>query len=262
MADLEPIRLGISQCLLGDPVRYDGGHRRHAFLADVLSRRVEWVPVCPEVEAGLGTPREPMLLIAPVGHPKLYTVDTRQDKTTLLNRLSIRRVRELKSLNLCGYVFKARSPSCGLNTVSVHDQHGRPITTQGSGLFAQSFHRHFPLIPITDEGEFDDQRSRDHFLAQVFGYHRWQTFLSGTVTRHTIGLFHSAETHDLQRHSPRHFSALTRLVSRAGHMHPKQLAHRYGVLFMSTMAFPPPPEAPHTFSSGNATHHHHKAGSL
>jgi uncharacterized protein YbbK (DUF523 family) len=130
-----PLRIGISRCLLGHEVRYDGGHKRDQFLNEVLGRCVEWVPICPEVEAGLGVPREPMRLMGNSQHPRLITVDTQQDKTKILDQFSRNRVRELTSLDLSGYVFKARSPSCGMQAVPLYDRAGG-FTQNGAGLFA------------------------------------------------------------------------------------------------------------------------------
>lgn len=238
MTALSPIRLGISRCLLGDPVRYDGGHKRNHYLADILSGHVEWVPVCPEVEAGLGTPREPMQLVGPPKHPKLLTVTTGQDKTAVLKRLAAHRVQELKSLNLSGYIFKARSPSCGVEDTSLHDRQGR-VTAQGAGLFVRCFHRRFPLTPITDEGRLADPMFRRHFLERVFGYHRWQTLVRSPVTRESIARFHQAETALLQESRHKYFLVLDRLVSRADRYRPRDLATRYGKLFLEALSATP-----------------------
>ena len=123
---IPPIRLGISSCLLGHPVRYDGGHKRADHLVSGLSYPVEWVPVCPEVEAGLGVPREPMRLVVAGSTIHLITIDTRQDMTNQVAQFSVRRVRELKSLHLSGFVLKARSPSCGIEQVPLYDEQGLP----------------------------------------------------------------------------------------------------------------------------------------
>ncbi len=169
-----PVRVGISQCLLGDPVRYDGSHKRESFLADALGQHMEWVPVCPEVEAGFGTPREAMRLVDDVATPRLLTVYSRTDHTERMRRYAAQRLRELRALNLSGYVFKADSPSCGIRHVPVFIREGRP-SRNGTGLFAEAFQTMFPLMPIEDEERLRDRDIREHFLERVFGYHRRQS---------------------------------------------------------------------------------------
>lgn len=232
------IRLGISRRLLGDHVRYDGGHKRDRYLSEVLCRTIDWVPVCPEVEAGLGTPREPMQLVGTVGRSKLLTITTRQDKTNILESFSHRRISELKSMNLSGYVFKARSPSCGVEQVPLYDRSGH-VTPRGTGLFARRFRNEFPLIPVTDEGHLTDPISRRHFLEQVFGYSRWQALTCGSVTRQRIIRFHTREAEGLQQRSPAHFLMLSRLVPQASQYQAKDLAARYGKVFMQALTVAP-----------------------
>jgi uncharacterized protein YbbK (DUF523 family) len=163
------LRIGISQCLLGDPVRYDGGHKRDALLADTLRQQIEWVPVCPEVEAGLGVPREPMRLEGTVASPRLVTISTGVDHTAAMQRFLARRLRELERLNLSGYVFKARSPSCGIGRVPLVDAQGSE-TPEAVGLFAQAFREHFPRIPVEDEDRLHDPQALKDFLKRASDY--------------------------------------------------------------------------------------------
>lgn len=163
------LRIGISQCLLGDRVRYDGGHKRDALLADTLSRQVEWVPVCPEVEAGLGVPREAMRLEGTAAAMRLVTVTTRVDHTTAMRQFSERRLRELEQLELSGYVFKARSPSCGIGNVPLVNAQGME-TRDGIGLFARAFMKRFPLLPVEDEERLHDPQIAQDFLKRVSDY--------------------------------------------------------------------------------------------
>ena len=165
------LRIGISQCLLGDHVRYDGGHKRDHLLADTLSRQVEWVPVCPEVEAGLGVPREPMRLEGTVASPRLVTITTNVDHTVAMHQFSARRLRELDRLELSGFVFKARSPSCGIGRVPLVNTQGGD-TLEGVGLFAQAFLERFPLLPVEDEDRLHDPQILKGFLKRVSDYRR------------------------------------------------------------------------------------------
>jgi uncharacterized protein YbbK (DUF523 family) len=172
-------RVGISACLLGERVRYDGGHKRDAWLVDGLGRDVEWVPVCPEVEAGFGTPREPISLVRGAGNTiRLVAVDTRRDVTEPMQRFIDRRLEELAAERLSGYVLKAGSPSCGLDDVLIHDDgDGNAETAEtaknaGSGLFADALLARFPDLPIEDERRLADPERRRQFVERVFAYHR------------------------------------------------------------------------------------------
>ena len=166
-----PVRVGISQCLLGDNVRYDGGHKLDSVLIETLGRYVEWVPVCPEVEIGLGTPREPMRLVGDLDAPRLVTINTGVDLTEAMNRFARQRVRELEALNLSGFVFKSASPSCGIIGVSLLNAQGVE-THDGVGLFARAFMTHFPLIPVEEEGQLHDPQALKNFLERVRAYRR------------------------------------------------------------------------------------------
>ena len=166
----ETLRIGISQCLLGDKVRYDGGHKRDSFLIEALGQHVEWVPVCPEAELGLGTPREPMRLVGGLQAPRLITVSTGVDHTDAMNRFARQRVRQLEALDLSGYVFKADSPSCGITQVPLFNQ---GIETHDAvGLFARAFIEHFPRMPVEEESRLHDPQSAKNFLDRVLAYRK------------------------------------------------------------------------------------------
>lgn len=168
-------RVGISRCLLGDEVRYDGTHKRDDALIGALGRHVEWVPVCPEVEVGMGTPREPIQLVArrdgvpSAGAPvRLIGVNSGQDWTERMHTWARERVQALIPLNLAGYIFKARSPSCGIHSVPVHDG---DVARGGRGLFAQALMDTLPGLPVEDEDGLADPRAREEFLQRVFSHH-------------------------------------------------------------------------------------------
>ena len=229
-----PVRLGISRCLLGEPVRYDGGHKRNQFLVDVLGQHVEWVPVCPEVEAGFGTPRESMRLVDNVAEPRLITIRSRHDYTGRMRRYAKTRVREFQALNLSGYVFKKDSPSCGTRRVRVYARDGNLLGT-GKGLFAEAFQRAFPLTPIEEEGRLRDQGLRENFIERVFGYHRWQ-MLNARLTKGRLVAFHTVHKYLLLAHSQRHYRELGRLVADGKPSPVRELARTYGHLFMEALA--------------------------
>jgi uncharacterized protein YbgA (DUF1722 family)/uncharacterized protein YbbK (DUF523 family) len=230
-----PLRLGISRCLLGDEVRFDGGHKRDNFLTDMLGSYVKWVSVCPEVEAGLGTPREAMRLIGDPQNPRLVTIKSGRDHTRALETLTKDRIEELEDLDLSGYVFKKGSPSCGIERVRVYNEDGMP-SRNGVGLFARAFIEQFPLIPVEEEGRLCDSTLRENFIERVFCYRRWQDLVQSGVTRQALVEFHTIHKYLLLAHHPQQCEALGRLVGQAERHPPKELALRYGDLFMKALA--------------------------
>ena len=173
-------RVGVSRCLLGDEVRYDGGHKRDATLISTLGPLVEWVPVCPEVEAGMGTPREAIDLVASgdgvaagAARVRVLGVKSRTDWTATLAPFSAARVSELRRENLDGYVLKADSPSCGLEHVRVHRPDG--VSRDGRGLFAQALVEELPDLPVEEEGRLRDDAVRARFIDRVFEHWRLRT---------------------------------------------------------------------------------------
>lgn len=230
-----PIRVGVSRCLLGEEVRFDGGHKRDRFLTDVLGRHVEWVPVCPAVEAGFGTPREAMRLVGDAERPQLMTITSERNMTTPLAVHSKLKLETLEQTELSGYIFKKDSPSCGIERVKLFNAHNMPSRT-GVGLFARAFKERFPLVPIEDEGRLCDLALRDHFIERMFCYHRWQLLLRGPFTRGSIVAFHTAHKYLLRAHSREGYQSLGRLVAQAHCYSPKRLAALYGRLFMTTLA--------------------------
>jgi uncharacterized protein YbgA (DUF1722 family)/uncharacterized protein YbbK (DUF523 family) len=229
------LRLGISRCLLGDEVRFDGGHKRDNFLTDVLGQYVEWVPVCPEVETGLGTPREAMRLIGDPHRPRLVTIKSGTDHTGAVEKMTENRIKDLEELDLSGYVFKKGSPSCGIERVRVYNAQGMP-SRNGVGLFARAFIEQFPLIPVEEEGRLCDEPLRENFIERVFCYRRWQDLVQSGATRQTLVQFHTIHKYLLLAHSPQQYQVLGRLVGQAERYRPKDLANRYGELFMKALA--------------------------
>src|SRR5574340_72692 len=230
-----PLLLGISRCLLGDEVRFDGGHKRASFLPALLGRYVEWVPVCPEVEAGLGTPREAMRLVGDARHPRLLTIKTGRDQTEAVEAMTAGRLPDLEALDLSGYVFKKDSPSCGIERVRLYNRHGMP-SRRGIGLFARAFMERFPLIPVEEEGRLCDPLLRENFIERVFCYRRLRGLLQNGVTTHDLVRFHTIHKYLLLSHSPQQYRLLGRLMAEGRRSRPKDLAFRYGELFMKALA--------------------------
>jgi uncharacterized protein YbgA (DUF1722 family)/uncharacterized protein YbbK (DUF523 family) len=229
------IRVGISACLLGQQVRFDGGHKRDAFLTDTFGRFVDWVPVCPEVECGLGMPRESMRLLRDGKNVRLITVKTGIDLTDRMTRFSRPRLSALADEHLSGYVLKKDSPSCGLERVKVYDRHGSPVRS-GRGLFAAALVEMYPHLPVEEEGRLSDPRIRDNFVERVFAYWRLRGLFDGRWKVGDLVRFHTAHKLLLMAHAPEAYRRLGRLVAGAGAVSRRDLERRYVDGFMQALA--------------------------
>jgi uncharacterized protein YbgA (DUF1722 family)/uncharacterized protein YbbK (DUF523 family) len=229
-----PIRLGISACLLGHEVRYDGGHKRDAFLTDTLGRWVEWVPVCPEVELGLGIPREPIRLEGDPVRPRLVATRSGTDHTAAMLRLARARTAALVGADLSGYVLKKDSPSCGMERVRMYGRSGTP-RRDGVGLFARVLMERLPLLPIEEEGRLRDPGLRENFVERVFAYARWRASLAAGMTRARLVAFHTAHKLLLLAHDPPAYARLGRLVAEVKARPLGQVVADYGARFMRAL---------------------------
>jgi uncharacterized protein YbgA (DUF1722 family)/uncharacterized protein YbbK (DUF523 family) len=231
---VRPVRVGISACLLGEAVRFDGGHKRDPFLTTMLGRFVEWVPVCPEVECGLGTPRESMRLVRRENGVRLLTVKTGRDVTDAMQAFADERVARLAGQDLSGYVLKKDSPSCGLERVRIYDPHGVP-SRSGRGLFAERLRDALPHLPIEEEGRLSDPRLRENFVERVFAYSRLRTLFRRRWTVGDLVRFHTASKLLLMSHSPSAYQELGRLVGGARRLQREALERRYTSGFMGAL---------------------------
>ncbi len=210
---MEKIKIGISTCLLGEPVRYDGGHKRDRFLTDTLGRYFEYVPVCPEVECGLGIPRESMRLVGDPEHPRLLTRLTKQDHTERMLRWAERRVHELASEGLCGFIFKSDSPSSGLFRVKLYNEKGMPAG-HSAGLWARAFTRAFPRLPVEEEGRLHDPDLRENFIERVFALKRFRDEVGDEPPLSRVLMeFHARNKLLVMAHDPRAVTELGRLAA-------------------------------------------------
>ena len=232
---MTPLRIGISACLLGQQVRYDGGHKRDRFLTDTFGLFVEWVPVCPEVEAGFGTPREAMRLVDDDGRLRLVTVKTGIDLTGQLERFARRRVEQLGADDLSGYVLKKDSPSCGVERVKVYNAHAAP-SRSGQGLFAAALCARYPHLPVEEEGRLSDARLRENFVERVFAYRRLRELFTGRWTVGGLVRFHTAHKLTLMAHSVVAYRELGRLVAAASTAKRSDLEGDYTRRFMTALA--------------------------
>ena len=230
----DKIRLGISTCLLGENVRYDGGHRRDRFIIETLGQFVEFVPVCPEVECGLPIPRESMHLAGDPESPRLVTTRTRIDHTERMVNWARKRVRELEKENLCGFIFKSNSPSSGMERVKIYEEHGR-VQKIGVGMFARAFMDHFPLLPVEEDGRLHDIRLRENFIERIFALKRWRELLDSNQRRGKLVAFHTQHKLLIMSHSQKHSRILGKLVAEAKKIPAEQLYSQYQMLFMEAL---------------------------
>lgn len=224
-----PIKLGISSCLLGQEVRYDAGHKLDRFITDTLGRYVEFVPVCPEVEYGLGIPREPLRLVGDPSSPRLVTVKTNIDHTDGMVLWAKRRVVELEREGLCGFIFKSRSPSSGMERVKVYNERGIPVN-KGVGIWAGVFMEHFPLLPVEDEGRLHDPEIRENFIERIFTLMRWRDMEAQAKSRSNLIDFHTKHKLLILSHSPGHYREMGRLAARAKDIPSNDLFNQYRIL--------------------------------
>ena len=225
------IRLGVSTCLMGENVRYDGGHKRDRYLINTLGQFVDWVPVCPEVEIGLPVPREAMRLVGDPEDPRLLTIRTGKDFTERMQTWARGRLEQLASAKIHGFVFKSRSPSSGLFRVKVYSEQGMP-SRLGTGIFAREVVRRFPLLPVEEEGRLHDMGLRENFIERVFTYARFTCLLETDPTPGGIVAFHTAHKLTMMAHSPEKVQEMGRLVARSGELAWPALSQSYGSLLM------------------------------
>jgi len=208
---MKRIRLGVSSCLLGNPVRYDGQHQLNRYLRDELGAVVDFVPVCPEVECGLPVPREPMRLVGDPARPRLLTIRTERDLTDEMLRYVTRRIEELAHEELDGFVFKKDSPSSGLELVKVYNAHGVP-TRNGRGLFAGAFAARFPNLPVIEDGMLNDRFLREQFLNRIFTAARWRELFAGNPAKSALFDFQARHKLMLMSHAPGRYHELGQLA--------------------------------------------------
>lgn len=220
------INVGVSSCLLGNPVRYDGGHKHDHYITDILATYFNFVPVCPEVECGLPVPRETMRLVGDVNNPRLLTTRTGIDYTARMHHFCNRRVQELEADDLCGFIFKKDSPSSGLHRVKVYGTSGQ-AQKLGQGLFASAFVKHFPLVPVEEEGRLHDARLRENFLERIFCYHRWKEFLANRPDYKGLIDFHTQHKLQLMAHSQKHLTKMGKLAATGKNITNHELLNDY-----------------------------------
>ncbi len=230
-------RIGVSSCLLGHRVRYDGGHKRHRAVTDTLSRLFDIVAVCPEMEVGMGVPREPVDLVGDPKAPRMVGQRSGRDWTGIMRRYGRRRAVEIERLDVSGFVLKEGSPSCGPDRVPVLSESGRDHGP-GSGLFARALADAVPLLPVEAEDRLDDAPLCENFIERVHAYREWRSCTRGRPSLSRLMDFHASHKLAVLAHSERHLRLLGRLLAEAGESPPETVALRYGAAFMEALKQP------------------------
>ncbi|MDF3029596.1 MAG: hypothetical protein K0R03_154 [Moraxellaceae bacterium] len=232
----DKIPVGISQCLLGDHVRYDGSHKHSKICTEVLAKRFEFVPVCPEVGIGMGAPREAIHLVGSLHDDAVRAIGNRTpglDVTAELEGYGRAKAAELGEL--CGYIFMGRSPSCGLANIKVYHENGNPLGRSTRGIYAREFTAAHPLLPVEEEGRLRDARLCENFVARVYAWQRWHALEAGGMTQAKLQDFHARHKYLLMAHRPAAYQHLGRLVALAHQRPVADAAREYLQGFMATL---------------------------
>ncbi len=220
------MKIGISTCLLGENVRYDGGHKLDRYLRDLLGRYVNYVPVCPETESGMPIPREALRLVGDIDSPRLLTQKSGEDYTGVMQSWASKRLDALEKEKLCGFIFKSKSPSSGMERVKVYNDKGHPVP-KGRGIFAGMFMERFPLLPVEEDGRLHDPMLRENFITRIFVYGRWLELMEQGLTTARLIDFHTRHKLLLMAHNVNAYRELGRLVAGARELPPDELADQY-----------------------------------
>ena len=229
------MKIGISSCLLGQKVRYDGQHKLDRFLRDELGAYVDWVPVCPEVECGLGVPRESMRLVGKdTESARLYTNKTFIDKTDQMLDYTYQRLKELEKEKLRGFIFKSKSPTSGMRGVKIYTEAGMP-SYRGAGIFAREFMKRFRNIPVEDEGRLHDSGIRENFIETIYVYDRWLTYIEEDKSTAGLMEFHARHKYLLMSHSPALLKELGKSVAAINKQNHSEILERYERTLLEAM---------------------------
>lgn len=224
---MEKIRIGISSCLLGKKVRYDGQHKYDAYIVETLGRFMDFVPVCPEVECGLTIPREAMRLTGDSHNPRLVTIKTGIDYTEKMKEWGSIKLNDLAGHDLCGFIFKSKSPSSGMERVKIYTSAGGTPSKNGTGIFAGMFMERFPRIPVEEEGRLYNPAIRENFIERIFVYNRWLEMLKNSNSVNGLIQFHTRHKLILMAHSPVHYRAGGRITAAASMKNLKAAQDQY-----------------------------------
>ncbi|KFZ37040.1 hypothetical protein HR45_13455 [Shewanella mangrovi] len=210
--DPQYIRLGVSSCLLGERVRFDGGHKNSAYCQNELRPHFDFVPVCPEMAIGLGAPRKSIRLVRDAAKQiRVKSADNSIDVTDKLQQFSTDKVAQLDFIS--GYIVCAKSPTCGMERVTVYKADSNNGIKEGVGIYTQTLMQRWPQLPVEEEGRLHDLVIRENFFTRVYAFHDWQSMLHSGLTHHKLMLFHARYKYLLLAHSPTQYRALGPLIA-------------------------------------------------
>jgi len=231
------IKIGVSSCLIGEKVRWNGDHKQNHYVREILAKYFECVSVCPEMEVGMGVPRETVALYGNLERTQMISKKTQTDWTKPMQKYIEDRINALTREELCGYIFKSQSPSCGLGKVPVHAEFGGNKVRYGPGMFAAKFIQKFPLVPTEDEERLNNSRIRENFIVKVFSFYRLQTLYKKNFSLGALVKFHTQQKFLLLAHSRKHYEALGQLVAKPKAISKEALKEIYGKIFMEAFTF-------------------------
>lgn len=230
------LKIGVSSCLLGDEVRYDGRHKQMRYITDILSNYFTLIPVCPEVEIGMTVPREPIWLVGNPENPQMVGVATNKNWTNVMLSFSKMKIKEPDYLDLSGFILKSKSPSCGMERVGVLIPSNK-IKKLGIGIFARELMKKYPLLPVIEEKKLNYLRLRENFICRIFSYARIQKLLKNNFSKKRFIEFHFNHKYLMMAHSPKHYTLLKKLVIEIDNMKPADFRNEYERLFMEGLKY-------------------------
>ncbi len=229
------VKVGVSACLLGQKVRYDGGHKLDRYLRDVLGKYVHLIAVCPETESGMSVPREAMHLVGDAENPRLMTVATGRDFTEIMREWAGRKTKALEEEKLSGFIFKSKSPSSGMERIKLYNDKGRAVNNKGRGIFAAMFMQRFPLIPVEDEGRLNDPMLRENFITRIFVFGRWLELMDQGLSAGRLVDFHTRHKLLVMSHNVEAYRELGRMVASPKDFNSDDLAREYITRLMGAL---------------------------
>jgi uncharacterized protein YbgA (DUF1722 family)/uncharacterized protein YbbK (DUF523 family) len=236
------IKIGVSSCLIGEKVRWNGDHKQDRYVREILGNYFEYISMCPEMEVGMGVPRETVALYGNLEDPKMISKKTKTDWTERMASYIKDQMKTLTHENLCGFIFKSKSPSCGIARIPVFSETDRSKARHGAGMFANAFLKKFPLIPIEDEGRLNDAKFRENFIIRVFSFNRLQKLMDKDFSRGALVDFHTKHKFLMLAHSRKHYTALGSLVANSKSLKYEEIKVQYSKLFMEGLTYKSTPK--------------------
>ena len=231
------IKIGVSSCLVGEKVRWNGDHKQNHFVREILSDYFNYVSVCPEMEVGMGVPRETVALYGDLNKSRMISKKTQTDWTKPMESYIKNRISSLTHDDLCGYIFKSKSPSCGLGRIPVYAEFGSNRVRHCAGMFAKAFTNKFPLDPTEDVGRLNDPMIRENFIVKVFSFSRLKDLFQKNFSIGKLVRFHTQQKFLLLAHSRKYYDELGHLVAKPKSLSPEILMEKYGNIFMKALSF-------------------------